>query len=97
MCRQRVDNHLGQRDGPVAGLRFRWCQRGCLSLHGDELSVHRHHALKETHPVDRQPEALTLAHAGARRERDERPQLRRQRIPDGGPGSMRCVTTTRVC
>ena len=50
MCRQRVDNHLGQGDGPVAGLRFRWYQRGCLSLHGDELSVHRHYALKETHP-----------------------------------------------
>ena len=38
----------------------------------DELTVDGQRTLQEAHAVDRQTEAFALAHAGARRQRDER-------------------------
>jgi hypothetical protein len=72
MCRQRVHNDLRQGNGPVTCPRLGWCQGRSLPLHCDELSVHHHRALKESHTVHRHPEAFALSHSGTCRQCDER-------------------------
>jgi hypothetical protein len=80
---QHGRHHLGHRHRAETGLARRWLEFRDTGLGADELAIHPDVLAKEVHSIDRQAEALALAHPHARREDEQRPVPERDGVGQG--------------
>ena len=70
VARQRLDDKIGEGDGAVGTVGFRWAEVGRPARQRPELPIDDELTSQEVDAVDREPARLTLSKPGAKAEID---------------------------